>query len=110
MSIGEHTGYSAKRLARGATIIVPQEYEAFYTCTVPVKLDKVCGKQFGKHERSAFEAHVGKCCAENADAIKLSQPSVRREILHGIFDKDLERWLDGPNGNRQAVIEGRKRM
>jgi hypothetical protein len=108
MGFGEHLGLVPRPVNKtGLTLLVPGEHAPALQCTVPVTLDDVCGATFSRHERSSYEAHVLKCIKQHEDVIRAASPSVRRDVLHGIFDKDLEKYLEE---NREAIIEGRKTL
>jgi hypothetical protein len=108
VAIGEHMVMAARPVPKtGLTLIVPQEHAPAFQCSVPVSLDDCCGATFSIHERPDFERHVAKCIRAHEDVIRAASPSIRRDVLHGIFDKDLERWMDD---NRTALLEDRKRI
>lgn len=91
----------------GLSLIVPQEHAPAFQCTVPVKLDECCGATFSIYERADYERHVAKCIRAHEDVIRASAPSIRRGVLAGVWDKDLEKWMDD---NRAALLADRKRI
>lgn len=106
--IGEHTALIQREVGRtGLTLILPASEAPTLVCTVPVKVDEVCGVGFPSHQRAAYERHVALCIKAHEEAIHVSKPSVKRGILSGIWDKDLEAFMER---NREALAEGRKRL
>lgn len=107
MPVGEHLAVIPRQVGRtGLTLLLPQDLTPAWQCTVPVGLDDVCGCTFAAHEHSAYEQHVQLCIKAHEDVIRAASPSVRRDIFGpGIWDKDLERFMDK---YRVEIAEGRK--
>lgn|SRR5947209_5879882 len=93
------------------TLWLPNQEPAKYTCTVPVAEGEICGKKFPARQTSLFEKHVRQCVKDHAHVIEQERPAVKRDVLFGIADKELDDWLhrDG-KANSVAVAEGRKRL
>jgi hypothetical protein len=69
----------------------------------------MCGKQFTDEEYRAFRQHVTRCAKVHLPEIQGRSKRVRMPGLYGpdAFDPEAEKWV---RENRQALIEGRKRL
>jgi hypothetical protein len=105
--VGEHTAFISRRVGKGLQLLVPASEAPTLICTVPVNLEETCGKGFSSHDRSGYEAHVARCIREHEDVIHAAKPSIKRGILHGIWDKDLEVFMEK---YADDLREGRKRL
>jgi hypothetical protein len=104
----------------GVMIWVPDERRPVGKCMVITHLtdDGVatyCGTPF--YSQAEMERHTARCAAQHVDEIRRASPRVRNPgfndpEVRGIAD--IEEWLnrrdDTGTTNRQAVIEGRRRM
>lgn len=72
----------------GLEVLVPRDYaeDPAFVCRVPVGEEDMCGKVFYRHERAAFERHVGECARANMDAIHARSPRARMPVF------DEENW------------------
>jgi hypothetical protein len=111
VAIGEHTAFISRRgrFKTGLHADRAREHAPAFQCTVPVSLDETCGATFSiarslrTIEASRGEVHQG---ARGRDPRGVAVDQAR-DLLHGIWDKDLERWMEK---YRTALLEGRKRL
>lgn len=85
-----------------------------WRCSVIVGTDeggaaKLCGTPFTEDEHREYQRHVTACARQHLPEIQAQSKRVRLPGFFGpdAFDPEAEKWV---RQNRQALIEGRKRL